>query len=324
MIQPQSSRVVYMNGEYVNEEDAKISIFDSSLMFGDMVFEITRTYNGKPFKLHEHLNRLYAGLKLLEIDPGMPIEEMENITYKTIDANIETFHDGVDFQIMHNISRGPLDKYSHAFPNGLHPTVTINCWPLTWQLATYATLYEFGINAVITPQKSVPARLIDPKIKNRSRIYYQVANQQAHRMNPDAWALLTDDDGFITEGTGANFFIVRDGSILTPKPYNILRGITRQTVIDLASNNGMICIEENIDKYDVSTADEAFYTSTSFAIMPVTTFNGLPVNNGENGPTVRTLQRLFGDLVGKDIIEQGIECRNIVDMEEIQDWQDIH
>ncbi len=297
-------RKVYFNGEYVAESEARVSIFDSALMFGDMLFEVTRTYNGEPFRMRHHLERLYAGLKIVEIDCGMSLDEMEATTLQTIEVNRPCFPDGLDFQIMHNVSRGPLGLYASVFPQGLRPTVTINCWPLTWHLAAIADTYHTGVHAVITPQRSVPSRLIDPKIKNRSRIYYQTANQQAHKIDPAASALLTDDDGFITEGTGTNFFVVKGGELFTPEPRNILRGVTRQAVIELATRLDIPCHETNLEPYDVATADEAFYASTSIAIMPATRFNGLPVGDGKVGPVVRTLLDAFSEMVGVDIVAQ--------------------
>ena len=172
-------RKVYLNGDFVSEQDARISIFDSAVMFGDMVFEMTRVYNHKPFRLRHHLERLYASLKVTEMDPGMSIDEMEGATLQTIETNKGCFPEGLDFQIMHNVSRGPLPIYSVLFPGGLEPTITINCWPLIWHLGPHAEEYAKGIHLVITPQQSVPARFLDPKVKNRSRLHYQIANLQA-------------------------------------------------------------------------------------------------------------------------------------------------
>ena len=126
-----TERRAYFNGEYVPESEARVSIFDSALMFGDMVFEMTRTYNHEPFRLREHLERLYVGIKTLEIDCGLTVDEMEAVTLETIDVNMDHFPEGVDMQIMHDVSRGPLPKYEMAVPGGLKPTVSINCWPLT-------------------------------------------------------------------------------------------------------------------------------------------------------------------------------------------------
>ncbi|MCZ6679220.1 MAG: aminotransferase class IV [Candidatus Poribacteria bacterium] len=297
-------RKVYLNGEFVAEADAKVSIFDSALMFGDMVFEITRTFNGKPFRLREHLERLYAGLKILEIDCGLTIDEMEKETHHTIEVNRPCFPDGLDFQIMHDVSRGPLGFYQSIFPEGARPTITINCWPLTWHVGAFADTYETGVHAVIPPQRSVPARLIDPKIKNRSRIYYQVANQQAQKVDSKAWALLTDEDGFITEGTGANFFIVKNGELFTPEPRNILRGVTRDATIKFAAEVGIRCHECNLEPYDVATADEALFTSTPFVMMPATRFNTQPIGTGAVGPVTRGLLNTWREVVGVDIVAQ--------------------
>ena len=306
-------RKVYFNGSFVPESEARVSIFDSALMFGDMAFEVTRTFEGKPFRLRDHLERLYPGLKMLEIDCGLTIDEMEAATYQTIEVNRPCFPHGLDFQIMHNVSRGPLELYGWAFAEPLRSTITINCWPLTWHLAGLAQFYDTGVHAVIPRQQSVPARLIDPKIKNRSRIYYQVANLQAHRVDPKAFALLTDEDGFITEGTGANFFVVKRGELLTPEPRNILRGVTRQAIIELAAQTGLPCHQCNLEPYDVMTADEAFFTSTPYSILPATRLNGLPIGDGAPGPVTQRLIAAWSDMMGVDIVAQATEYAKTVE-----------
>ena len=304
-------RKVYLNGDYVPEAEARVSIFDSALMFGDMVFEMARSFNGRPFRVRHHLERLYAGLRILEIECGLTLDEMEAATMETIEINRPCFPEGLDYQLMHNVSRGPLPLYATVFPGGLQPTVTISCWPLTWHLAGVAALYETGIHAVSTPQQSVPSRYIDPKIKNRSRVYYQLANMQAHRVDPKAWALLTGEDGFITEGTGSNFFVVKEGRLLTPRPHNILRGVTRQAVIELAADLEVPCQEGDLDPYDLFTADEAFFTATSYSIMPVTRCNGRPIRDGLPGPVSRRLIAAWSEMVGLDIIDQAKEYARV-------------
>lgn len=124
-----SQRIVYFNDRFIPEAEARVSIFDSALMFGDMAFEVTRTYKHQPFKLREHLNRLYGSLRLLEIDCGLSVDEMERITLETLDRNLPTESDDTDWQIMHDVSRGPLEVYRTAFREPLRPTVSINCWP---------------------------------------------------------------------------------------------------------------------------------------------------------------------------------------------------
>ncbi len=299
-----AQRTVYVNGTFVAESEAGVSIFDSALMFGDVVFETIRTFNGQPFRLRDHIERLYIGLRTLEIDCGLTAAEMEAATLQTIERNQLCFADGLDFQIVHNVSRGPLAFYHSVFADGLQPTVTINCWPLTWHLAALVDAYVSGVHAVIPSQRAVPARLIDPKIKNRSRIYYQIANLQAHKVDPQAWALLLDEDGFLTEGTGSNFFLVKENRLLTPEPRNILRGITRQAVLELAERLELPCQECNLEPYDVMTADEAFFTSTPFSIMPATRFNGHAINTGAPGPLTLRLMAAWNQMVEVDMVAQ--------------------
>lgn len=299
-----SQRTVYVSGSFVPESEAGFSIFDSALMYGDVIFETTRTFNGQPFRLQEHIERLYVGLRTLEIDCGLTAEEMEAATLETIERNRPCFADGRDFQIVHNVSRGPMGLYKTVFAGEVGPTVTINCWPLTWHLAAFAEAYVKGVHAVVPAQRSVPSRLIDPKIKNRSRIYYQMANIQAQKVDPEAWALLTDEDGFLTEGTGSNFFVVKDGDLLTPEPRNILRGVTRQAVLELAESLDLACQQCNLEPYDVMTADEAFFTSTPFTIMPATRFNGHDVGTGEPGPVTQRLMSAWNQMVEVDMVAQ--------------------
>ena len=116
-----SERVVYFNGQYVSELEARVSIFDSALMFGDMAFEMTRTFNHQSFRMRAHLERLYGSLRLLEIDCGLSIDEMERISEETLAKNASTEADDVDWQIMHDVSRGPMPVYQSVFPDEIRP-----------------------------------------------------------------------------------------------------------------------------------------------------------------------------------------------------------
>ncbi len=309
-------RKVYFNGQYVSEQEARVSIFDSALMFGDMVFDMTRTYGQQPFRLRHHLERIYAGLRYYEIDCGMTISEMEDATLQTLALNLDAL-EGAEAQIMHNISRGPLGVYKSVFDGGLRPTITINCWPYWWHLAPYGPMYRNGVHAVIPAQHSVPAHLIDPKVKNRSRVYYQMANIQAQKTDPKAWALLTDDQGLVTEGTGFNFFIVRNGRVMTPPGRNILLGVSRGAVMELLENMGAPAVEQDFGLYEAVNADEAFFTATSFAIMPVTKLNGRPVGDGKPGPLTKKLIEAWSSMVGVDIVAQADEyAERVAQMEQ--------
>lgn len=296
-------RLVYFNGQLIPEAEARISIYDSALMFGDMVFEMTRSFNKKQFKLREHIDRLYAGVKILRIPLPITPEEMEQACYETIEANDHLFADNDEHRLMIDVSRGLLGIYQGI--EGLHkgPNVIIADFPLRWTVASMGSLFDTGINAVITSQRAIPAALLDPKIKNRSRIHYLMANIEASQTEGDNnWALLLDVDGFVAEGTGDNFFIIKDGVVITPEGRNILRGISRAYVMqELCVQLGIPVLEKNIEPYDVYTADEAFMTGTPFCMLPVIALNGNAIGGGKVGPVFSQLLSRWGENTGVDI-----------------------
>lgn len=300
-----SRRKVYINGSFVPEQEAKISIFDSALMFGDMVFEMTRSFNKKQFKLREHLERLYTGLKILHIPIDMEISDLEKACYETIDKNEPFFEPHDEHRLMINVSRGPLGIYSHVFDGKLEPTIVIADFPLKWTVAAMAHLFDEGIDAVIPSQRAIPATLMDPKIKNRSRLFYQMANIEVSRVKgKNNWALLLDPDGYVTEGTGDNFFIVKNEKIITPEGRNILRGISRDYIFEIAEDLGISCEESNIEPYDVYNADEAFMTGTPFCLLPTVSLNGIKIGDGIMGLITKKLLKKWSDNVGLDIEKQ--------------------
>ena len=299
-------RLVYFNGKLVPETEAKISIYDSALMFGDMVFEMTRSFNKQQFKLREHIERLYIGAKILRIPLQMKPEDMEKACYATIEANDHLFKTDDEHRLMIDVSRGLLGIYQGI--EGLHkgPNVIIADFPLRWTVATMGNLFDVGINAVITSQRAIPASLMDPKIKNRSRLFYLTANIEASQIEGDNnWALMLDTDGFVAEGTGDNFFIIKNGVVITPEGRNILRGISRDYVMnDLCKQLGMPVIEKNFEPYDIYTADEAFMTGTPFCMLPVTSLNGIKIGNGSIGESFKKLIEKWGLNMGIDIVGQ--------------------
>lgn len=298
-----SQRVVYFNGEYVPESEARVSIFDSALMFGDMAFEMTRTYGQKAFRLRHHLDRLYASLRLLEIDCGLTIDEMERVTLECLERNIPTESSDMDWQIMHDVSRGPLPVYKSAFPGGVVPTVSINCWPLITHMGGFAPTYETGIEVMIPAQQAVPAHLVDPKAKTRSRLHYQMAQMQAARAG-GKWPVLLDPDGFLAEGTGNNIFLVKDGVLFTPEPRNILLGVSRGATIELARGLDIEVREANLGRLEALMADEIFCTATTFALVHAVSFEGQTIGDGKPGPVFQRLMAAWQELAGIDFVTQ--------------------
>ncbi len=299
-------RVVFFNGEFVRESEAKISIYDSALMFGDMVFEMTRSFNKVQFKLEDHVDRLLVGTKILRIPLQMTRDEIIAACLETVKANEHLFSDDDEHRLMIDVSRGLLGIYEEVDGLTPGPNVIIADFPLRWTVAGMGRLFDDGINAVITSQRAIPASLMDPKIKNRSRIFYLMANIEAAQVAGDRnWALLLDTDGFVAEGTGDNFFIIKDGTVISPEGRNILRGISRSYIMDeIRPKLGIPAVERNIEPYDVYTADEAFMTGTPFCALPVTSLNGLPIGTGSVGPVFSQILATWSGNVGTDIPNQ--------------------
>lgn len=303
-----SQRVVYFNGRFVPESEARVSIYDSSLVMGDMAFEVTRTVGQKPFRLDDHLRRLAHTLAALRIDTGISTERWQEITLDTLARNLATEAENVDWNIIHNVSRGPAGAFAEAFaPDELRPTVIISCYPLVAKLAALASCYREGIDLVVPAQQSLPGELLDDALKTRSRLHYQLANLQAAEIRAGAWALLVDPAGHLTEGTSGNVFVVRDGELLTPKAENLLPGITRQLVIDLAEKLKQPWREADLTVADAAAADEIFMTSTSIGILHARSFAGKNVRDGQIGPIAARMRAGLAEFMGVDFAAQAAE-----------------
>ena len=274
-----NQRVVYFNGKFIPESEAKVSIYDSSLMFGDMVFEMTRSFNKQHFKLKEHIDRLFLGLKILRINLNISKKDLLKICEKTSEANEHLFNKDDEHRLMIDISRGILGIYENVTGLRKGPKVIVAEFPIKWTVRGMGELFEKGINMGITSQRVIPSHLMDPKIKNRSRLFYLNANIEASLFKGDNnWALMLDPDGYIAEGSGDNFFIVKDNTVISPEGRNMLRGISREYVMkELCKKLGFNVVEKNIEPYDVYDADEAFITGTPFCMLPVTSLNSFKI-----------------------------------------------
>lgn len=300
-----TSRVVYYNGKFVPESEAKVSIYDSAMMFGDTVFEMTRSFNQRQFMLAEHVRRLYASAKWLHIDVPLSETKMIDAVNATISENSSALAEDDEHRIMINVTRGTLGIYESIAGIRPGPNVIIADFPLRWTVRGMGKLFDEGIDAVVPSQRAIPARLLEPKAKTRSRMHLMMANIQASLFKGrNVWPLLLDDDGYVAEGTGDNFFIVRGGRVITPEPRNCLRGISRAYVLALANSIGLRCEERNIEPYDVVEADEAFMTGTPFCMLPVVTLDGMRIGSGYPGDTTMRLLNTWSQRVSVDIKKQ--------------------
>jgi branched-chain amino acid aminotransferase len=298
-----TERLVFLSGELVPESQARISIFDSAVMLGDSLTESTRTFQHRPFRLSDHLRRLYRSLKVARVSPGMTLQEMESATLRTLDVNRRLMGPQDDCWIVHNVSRGllrPGPSPSQSSP----ATVMIFTSPM--DLRGWARYYREGCHAVTSFSRAVPAQSLDARIKNRSRLFYTLADAESRLVDADAQCVILDTDGYVSENKGGNVFLVVGDELRTPSTDNCLAGISRQTVLELAAELGIPCREMKLLPYDLHTADEVFFTSTPYCLMPATRFNGLPVGDGSVGPITQQLLTAWSRLVGMDLVAQAL------------------
>lgn len=296
--------IAYLNGEFVPESEAKLPVYDAGIVLGATVTEMIRTFRHRPFKLEEHVARLYRSMKYVRFETGLSREEMVEITNKVIEHNVAQLPEKKELGIIQFVTAGKFSVYAGSAGSGekMTPTVCVHTFPLPLYL--WAEGFKAGLHAVTPSNRHVPPQCIDPKMKYRSRLHYWLAEQEAKLVDPHAATLLLDLDSNITEFSGGNILIVEDGAVISPTTRNILPGISRQTVIELAAELQIPFIEKDFQMYNVCNADEAFESTTPFCLMPVTKINNIPIGNGKPGAVCLKLLKAWGEKVGLDIVEQ--------------------
>ena len=292
--------IVFFNGELKPESGVGISIRDRGYLYGDAVFDATRTFNGTPFKLREHIHRLYDSLRYLRIDSGMEMSEMERWSMEVVTHNYPLLPPNQDLWVMQRISRG-IEATQPGERTG--PTILIETHAIPF--ARRASLYRDGVRVVTPSVPRIPPRFLSPRAKTHNYLNLILGDLEAQATEPDSWAVLLDDSGNLTEGRGSNIFLIKDGVVSTPQGQFVLEGITRGMVLDLATGLNLPVAERDLDLFDAYTADEAFLTSTSLCICPVSAVNGAPINDGRvPGPITERLMSAFSDVVGMDYVDQ--------------------
>jgi len=289
-----SEFIAYLNGEWVPRSELKIDVADRGFRVGDTVFDVTRTFNGTSFLLDRHIDRLYRSMKYTRIDIGMPIEEMTRITVEAVEKNRDKLAEHGDFDIWHAITRGP-GRWAYECEN---PTVLIDVAPVPWDWFGDSMA---GAKGVITKTRSMSSETV----KHHSRLNFNLAEMEAGDIEPNGgWPILTDGSGNLTEGVGYNMFLVSNGTIKTPKDTSILQGVSRSFVFDLARQLDIPIVEEDLQPYDLYTADESFFSSTPFCVLPVTTVDKREIGDGEPGPIFKQLISAWSEHAGLDIWDQ--------------------
>ncbi len=275
---------IWIDGKWHDKDSGKVSVFDHGLLYGDGVFEGIRVYAGKVFKLPEHLDRLWESAHAVLLEIPMPKAELGRVIEEAVKRS------GLDdAYIRPIITRGVgdlgIDPRKCARPTMIVIVDEISIWT--------AERLDRGL-AVITAGTPIPHReALSPRVKSLNYLSHAMAKLEANVAGADE-ALMLDASGHVAEGTGQNIFVVKQGALRTPPLYaGILGGITRAVVMDLAREAGHPVREEQLNRFDVYTADEAFFTGTASEIAPIRSYDGRAIGAGRAGPITKGLMTRF-------------------------------
>lgn len=285
------STFVFIDGDFVKKEDAKVSVFDHGLLYGDGIFEGIRAYSGNVFRLKEHIDRLYESAQSILLDIPYTPEEMTDIVVETLRKNN---FDSAYIRLV--VSRGVGDL-------GLDPAKCPKAQVIviTEQLALFPKeFYEKGLDVVTVSTRRNRPDVLSPAIKSLNYLNNIVAKLEAKKAGAQE-ALMLNTDGYVSEGPGENVFMVKKGELYTPPSYvGALKGITRAAIIEIAHKNGIRVHEVPFTLTDVYNADEMFFTGTAAEIAPIVKVDNRVIGSGKPGAMTNRLLAAFRDIVVTD------------------------
>ncbi len=282
---------IYLDGQFVTKENAKVSVFDHGFLYGDGIFEGIRIYNGNIFKCKEHLDRLYDSAKSIMLNIPLTFQEMEEALVETLRRN--ELRDGY-IRLVVSRGAGNLGLDPNRCPKA---SVVI----IAEQLAIYSEeAYKTGLKTVsVSIKRNLPDAL-NPKIKSLNYLNNILVKIQSN-LSGAGEAIMLNAQGYVTEGSGDNIFIIKNGVITTPPCYlGALDGITRQAIIEICNNKGYKIKEEPFTLHDVYVADEVFLTGTAAEVIAVREVDGRIIGEGHAGPVTLKLLEEFRSIVDKD------------------------
>ena len=296
------TRIAYFNGKFVPETEVVIPYRDRSFNRGDGCFDMTRTFDGRIFRLEEHVERLYRSLRYLRIDIGLEPKEVVAISEEVVQRNEPLRAAAGDWWLAQRVSRG-VDAIGDEGWAHTGPQVIVDCTPLP--LKARAPQFRDGIDVVIPSIRRTPPPMLSPRAKTHNYLNLILADKEVKSAQPQAWSVLLDENGNLCEGIGSNIFVVRDERIYTPREKYVLPGVSRRTAMELAVQLGLTAEERDLDVYDAVTADEVFLTSTSLCICGVRSVNGQVIGDGRvPGPVTKRITQAYVDSVGTDFVAQ--------------------
>ena len=287
---------IYVNGEIIHRDEAKISVFDSGFLLGDGVWEGIRLHHGQLVFEKDHFDRLYHGAKKLNIDVGIPKRELKTLVYTVLEANDMI----TDIHIRLIISRG-LKKTPYQHPSANEGGATIVIIP-EYKKAD-KSINENGISLAAVQTRRGTADTQDPRLNTLSKLNCIFACIEADKLGADE-GLMLDMNGYVSTCNSTNFFIVKNEEVWTSTGEFCLPGITRNKIIQLCKENNIPVYEKNFLLENVSTADEAFVTGTFAGVIPVASLNGKFISDGKRGEMTETLFNLYKEKINSLYLQE--------------------
>ena len=296
--------LVYLSGKLIPESQAGLKVYDAGIVLGATTTEMTRTFGKELFRIEDHVDRLFRSLKYMDLDIGLSRQDVIELSVEVTTKNAALIAEDAELGLIHFVTPGEFSAYagSAAGQQSMKPTVCMHTFPMPFQL--WAEYFRTGIHVITPSTRHVPPQCVDPKMKNRSRMHWYLADRETHLSDPKAITLLLDLEGNITETSGANFLIVRDGKVYSPTLRNILPGVSRRQVIEICTEEGIEFLEQDLQIHDVANADEAFLSTTPYCMAPCTRINGIQIGNGTPGPIYHRLIGAWSKKVGLDVVKQ--------------------
>jgi len=299
--------VVFLDGALVPFDQARLPIYDLGIVQGATVTERLRTVRHRPYLVAEHLARLERSLATVGWNLPGEVGPMEQAIHDVVRHNTQDLDPEMDLSVVVFVTAGQALGDANGHVPRSCPTVCVYTAPLP--LTSWAPAYRNGLRLATPEVRQLPTTVLSPHLKHRSRLHWHVADRQSRQEDSSAHALLLNESGHVTETSTGNLFIVRRGTIATPEDDAVLLGIARSHVIGLAEARGWTVERRPLTPFEVQSADEAFLTSSTYCILPVSHLNGTRIGSAIPGPVTKMLIDAWGEEIGLDFERQALDAR---------------
>jgi branched-chain amino acid aminotransferase len=301
--------LAYLNGRFLPASQCRLPVYDLGIVLGAAVTDFLRTFHGKPYRMEDHVRRLYRSCKYARIEPPISFEETIDVSRRLIENNLK-LEAGRELGLVYYMSAGENPVYAGAagLSGPRQATCVQHTFPLPFEL--WKNAFLDGLCCVTPAPRHWPPQCLSSKIKHRNRLHMWIAEQELTSLAPGSVPLFLDIHGNLTETGGSNFVIYRDATVYSPRRANILWGVSLQTLTEILAEMGIPFVEQDLQVYDALNADEAWMPTTPYCLGPVVQLNGVPIGDGRPGTVWRKILDRWSHLVRKDIYAEvtGTEC----------------